>query len=87
MDIIQPDISRAGGVTEGRRICALAAANHVWVIPHMFGSVVRLAATLQWLTTLPVDLVALNPFPSYLELDVMDKRAAQRSVAYAFRTR
>ena len=72
VDIIQPDISRAGGFTEGRRICALAAANHVRVIPHMFGTVVRLAATLQWLATLPDDPVALNPFPCYLELDVME---------------
>ena len=66
VDIIRPYISRAGGFMEGRRICALAAANHVRVIPHMFGTVVRLAATL------PDDLVALNPFPSYLELDVME---------------
>lgn len=72
VDIIQPDISRAGGFTEGRRICALAAANHVRVMPHMFGTVVRLAATLQWLATIPDDPVALNPFPSYIELDVME---------------
>ena len=33
VDLIQPDISRAGGFTEGRRICALAAAHDVGVIP------------------------------------------------------
>ena len=72
VDIIQPDISRAGGFTEGRRIWALAAANHVRVIPHMFGTVVRLAATLQWLATIPDDPVVHDPFPCYLELDVME---------------
>ena len=73
LDIIQPDISRAGGFPEGRRICALASANDVRVIPHMFGSVVRLAATLQWLATLtddPPDAL----FPTYLELDVMENK-------------
>ncbi len=72
VDLLQPDIGRAGGFTEGRRICDLAAVNEVQVIPHMFGGVVRLAATLQWLATLPFDPTALDPFPTYLELDVME---------------
>ena len=71
VDLIQPDISRAGGFTEGRRICALAVAHDVRVIPHMFGSVVRLAATLQWLATIP-EPAAPRSFPLYLELDVME---------------
>ena len=53
VDLIQPDIRRAGGFAEGRRICALAEANGVCVIPHAFGSVVGLAATLQWMATIP----------------------------------
>ncbi len=69
---IQPDISIAGGFTEGRRIGALAAANHVRVIPHNWGGIVRLAATLHWLATLPDDPVALNLFPSYLEYDMTE---------------
>jgi D-galactarolactone cycloisomerase len=77
VDIIQPDISRAGGFSEGRRICALASANDVRVIPHMFGSAVRLAATLQWLATIPDDPATDDPatadsLPCYLELDVME---------------
>ena len=72
VDVIQPDISRAGGFTEGRRICALAAANDVHVIPHAFGSAVQLAATLQWLAVIPDDPAELDPLPAYLELDVME---------------
>ena len=68
MDIIQPDIGRAGGFTEGIRICELAGANRVHVIPHMFGSVVRLAATLHWLAAVPQD--PRGKLPPYLELDV-----------------
>ena len=72
VDVIQPDISRAGGFTEGRRISALAHANHVQVMPHMFGTVIRLAATLQWLATLPEDPAGLHALPCYLEMDVME---------------
>jgi L-rhamnonate dehydratase len=38
MDIIQPDLRRCGGLTEGRKIAALAAAAGVTVIPHAYGA-------------------------------------------------
>jgi galactonate dehydratase len=34
VDIIQPDLANAGGVTEGKKIAALAEAEHVSVAPH-----------------------------------------------------
>jgi L-rhamnonate dehydratase len=34
IDILQPDLNRAGGLTEGRKICALAEAAGLPVIPH-----------------------------------------------------
>eukprot|EP00298_Acanthocystis_sp_HF-20_P005359 c15554_g1_i1.p1 GENE.c15554_g1_i1~~c15554_g1_i1.p1 ORF type:complete len:455 (+),score=188.75 c15554_g1_i1:74-1438(+) len=34
VDILQPDISWVGGITEARRVCALASAYNVQVIPH-----------------------------------------------------
>ena len=33
-DILQPDVTWCGGITEARRICALAAAHDLPVIPH-----------------------------------------------------
>ncbi len=39
MDIIQPDLARCGGFTEGRKIAALAAASGVALIPHAYGIV------------------------------------------------
>jgi L-alanine-DL-glutamate epimerase-like enolase superfamily enzyme len=33
-DILQPDLNRAGGLTEGRKICALAEAAGLPVVPH-----------------------------------------------------
>ena len=52
------------------RICELAEANRVHVIPHMFGSVVRLATTLHWLAAVPED--PRGQLPPYLELDVTE---------------
>jgi L-alanine-DL-glutamate epimerase-like enolase superfamily enzyme len=34
VDILQPDVNRAGGITEARRIWALAAAEGIQVVPH-----------------------------------------------------
>jgi L-lyxonate dehydratase len=34
VDILQPDVNRVGGITEARKIWALAAANNLPVIPH-----------------------------------------------------
>ena len=34
IDILQPDLNRAGGLTEGRKICALAEAAGLPVVPH-----------------------------------------------------
>ena len=38
MDIIQPDLRRCGGFTEGKKIAALAQAAGLTVIPHAYGA-------------------------------------------------
>lgn len=72
MDIIQPDVCVCGGITEYRKIHAMASANHVRVIPHMFGTAIRLAATMHLLATLPDQPRALEPFPTLLEYDMSE---------------
>lgn len=74
LDIVQPDVSIAGGFTECRKIAAMASANYVRVLPHMWGSSIRLAATLQWQATIPDAPQALNPIPSLLEFDMTENR-------------
>ena len=37
MDILQPDLRRCGGFTEGRKIAAMAAAAGLRVMPHAYG--------------------------------------------------
>jgi D-galactarolactone cycloisomerase len=72
LDIIQPDVCVCGGFTEFRKITAMASANHVRVIPHMFGTAIRLAATLHLLAALPDSPRALEPFPTMLEYDMSE---------------
>jgi D-galactarolactone cycloisomerase len=45
VDFIQPDVARAGGITEIRRIAALAAKHNVPVSFHTWGDAVALAAS------------------------------------------
>lgn len=51
--IIQPDITRAGGITEMLRIAALAASSNTRLVPHGFSTGILLAATIQFLATQP----------------------------------
>ena len=80
LDIIQPDVCVCGGFTEFSKIMAMASANHVRVIPHMFGTAIRLAATLQLLAILPDSPRALEPFPALLEYD-MSENALRTTLA------
>ena len=48
VDLVQPDISWAGGFTECRKIAAVAEAHCMEVAPHAFSSGILLAASLQF---------------------------------------
>jgi galactonate dehydratase len=47
VDIIQPDLSHAGGISEGKKIAAMAEAYDVTVAPHCPLGPIALAASLQ----------------------------------------
>jgi D-galactarolactone cycloisomerase len=69
VDFAQPDICAAGGLTEVKRIAALANTFSVNVIPHCWGTGIAFAAGLHFVSTL--DVVPgrlLNPEP-LLEMD------------------
>lgn len=74
VDVVQPDISVAGGFTECRKIAAMASANHVRLLPHMWGSSIRLAATIHWQATIPDAPEAVHPIPSLFEFDMTENR-------------
>jgi len=52
---VQPDVTSAGGLTSTRRVASAARAAGVDCLPHVFGSAVALAASLQVVATLPGD--------------------------------
>ncbi len=54
VDIAQPDIGSAGGFTACRHVIALAQANGVQVNPHVWGSAIAQAASLQLMASVPV---------------------------------
>lgn len=53
LDIIQPDISRAGGFTETRKIAMLAQDANIRLIPHAFKTGILLSACLHLIAALP----------------------------------
>ncbi|MEO6321485.1 MAG: mandelate racemase/muconate lactonizing enzyme family protein [Polaromonas sp.] len=69
VDILQPDICSAGGFTECRKISALAQAWHTPIVPHVWASGIGLAASLQFVATLPPAPLALYPIEPMLEYD------------------
>ena len=53
MDILQPDLCATGGFTEMTKIVAMASAANIPVVPHVWGTNVGLAASLQFFAALP----------------------------------
>ncbi len=69
LDIYQPDLCSSGGFTECRKILAIAEATSSRLIPHVWGSAIGLAASLQFLASVPkVPLASMNEEPM-LEYD------------------
>lgn len=71
LDIVQPDISIAGGFSVCRQIESLVEAHGLRTLPHMWGSCIRLAATLHWQAVLP-DGIGLLPEPGLFEFDMTE---------------
>lgn len=69
MDIIQPDVCAAGGISECRKIATLAAAHGVECVPHAWGSVIGVAATLHFLAALPDQPPSFRPTPPMFEFE------------------
>ncbi|MDQ6618719.1 MAG: mandelate racemase/muconate lactonizing enzyme family protein [Pseudomonadota bacterium] len=69
MDIVQPDVCAAGGITECKKIAALAQAHAVQCVPHAWGTAIGLAATMHFLASLPDTPPCLFPIPPMLEYE------------------
>ncbi|WP_229703975.1 enolase C-terminal domain-like protein [Caldalkalibacillus thermarum] len=69
LDILQPDLMSSGGFTECKKIAAMAQAWNTMLIPHVWGSGIGLAASLQFIASLPPTPLSLNPIEPMLEYD------------------
>ena len=73
IDIVQPSIPGVGGITEAKRIVALAHAQNLRVAPHVWGGAVGLATACHFLAALPATPHTDHPpHPSMLEYDMSD---------------
>ena len=57
VDIVQPDVSKAGGISECRKIANLASAFNIPYAPHVWGSAVSHVATLHLAAAIPNFLI------------------------------
>lgn len=69
MDIVQPDVCAAGGITECKKIAALAQASSIQCVPHAWGTAIGLAATQHFLASLPYTPPCLVPVEPMLEYE------------------
>jgi D-galactarolactone cycloisomerase len=68
VDVVQPDLGSCGGLSTGKHVIALAQAHGIQVNPHVWGSAVAQAASLQFLAAVPVahhSLFAQEPILEY----------------------
>ena len=69
VDVAQPDVGSCGGISAARDIIAMAQAQGVSVNPHVWGSAIAQAASLQLLAAIPITNHALFPQQPLLEFD------------------
>lgn len=57
VDVFQPDLAICGGITEGARIAALAAAHQIRLAPHLWGGALMFAAGLHLCAASPAAFI------------------------------
>lgn len=69
LDVFQPDIAATGGFTAMRQISAIAQAAGILVNPHVWGTAIGLAASLQAIAALPPNPPSRGQAEPLLEYD------------------
>ena len=72
IDIAQPDLCGTGGFTEMRRIADMAALYGIRLVPHVWGTGVQIAASLQFMAAQLPDPPRREPIAPILEFDRTD---------------
>jgi D-galactarolactone cycloisomerase len=70
VDVLQPNVTRCGGLSEASRIADLATTENVMVRPHVWNAGVGLAAAVQFAATVPTYPHSVSsPYPFLFEYD------------------
>jgi D-galactarolactone cycloisomerase len=80
VDILQPDICGVGGFSEIRRVADMAALHGVRLVPHVWGTAVCIAASLQFMAALLPNPPRRDPIEPILEFDRTDNPFRQAVV-------
>ena len=71
VDLVQPDLTLCGGLTQGKYIAMLCQLYNLRLSPHVWGSAVGLAAAVHFVASLPATPHTDNiPYPALVEYDV-----------------
>ncbi|MEO8132905.1 MAG: mandelate racemase/muconate lactonizing enzyme family protein [Betaproteobacteria bacterium] len=81
VDVAQPDLGSCGGISAARHIVSLAHAHGVVVNPHVWGSAIAQAASLQLIAALPVAHHSLFAQEPVLEYDRSSHPFRQQLIA------
>ena len=74
VDLLQPETCALGGITEYRKVLAMAHAHFVPVVNHVWGSAVAVAANIHLLASLPDLPGGAHPVQPLLEYDTTPNR-------------
>ncbi len=77
VDVIQPDMSRCGGLTEAKKIASMAADQNILCVPHAFKTGVLVAASIQ--------LIAAIPHAPFLEFSVTESAIRKELLVNPFK--
>jgi L-alanine-DL-glutamate epimerase-like enolase superfamily enzyme len=74
VDIVQPDAIWTGGITECRKVAALAQAFHLPVVPHVFSSALSTIANMHLIASLPnAGLLEFDQNPNPLRSELLEE--------------
>jgi L-alanine-DL-glutamate epimerase-like enolase superfamily enzyme len=61
VDLLQPDLSWVGGITEGRRIAEMARLANIPLVPHNWGTAINTAASIHLVAAMPQGFLCEYP--------------------------
>lgn len=77
IDVVQPDMSRCGGLTEAKKIAVMAADRNILCVPHAFKTGILVAASIHF--------IAAVPHAPFLEFSITESAIRRELLTHPFR--